>query len=150
MWAFAPTTRPPIGAAPLPDPIHGEVHITYDVTAGLHPEGQRVLKSRPRRMMGRSISPATSVSAQLRQSPTKISTELRKAARKLEPLDTAILPGLPLCRFKGHGAAIALPMNLSGGVAASSGLRASRMSSSAQRVCHCGEQGAYRSAAQLP
>jgi peroxiredoxin len=112
-----------IGTAPLPDPIHGEVHITYDVTAETSSQGQRVLRVTPSEDDGKiyfTRHPGLSTTA---AESDKISTELRKVARgKLEPLDLAISADFPFAAFKGLGDAIALPMNLSGGVAASTGL----------------------------
>lgn len=111
------------GTATLPDPIHGDVNITYDVTAETSSQGQRVLKVTPSADDGKiyfTRHPGLSTSA---AESDKISTELRKVARgKLEPLDLAIPADFPFAAFKGKGDAIALPMKLSGGVASSAGL----------------------------
>ncbi|RBP45377.1 peroxiredoxin [Roseimicrobium gellanilyticum] len=114
---------PAPGTATLPDPIHGDVNIAYEVSPATNPQGQRVLKVTPsgsdskvyfERHAGTSTSAAES---------DKISGELRKLVRgKLRPLDLVISQDFPFAAFKGMGDAIALPMQMSGGVAPSAGL----------------------------
>jgi hypothetical protein len=105
---------PDPNTADLPQPIHGEVQGTCEVRQTQTAAGKRLMirlsddENKTRFIPASGTGLSTSDVA-------KISTQVRKALRENFPLIPVDLPtGFPFSEFMGVGAAIALPIRLSG------------------------------------
>jgi len=124
VWVRA-VFHPDDGAGPLPEPIHGEVQPLYSVRPITLPDGRRVLRVRAssddNQLRFLSAAPLTAADAQ------EISRRVRTALRtEFVPVDVELDPQFAFAEFRGLGggvtAAVALPVQLSGGPAPAGGL----------------------------
>lgn len=111
--------KPQPGTTVLPEPIHGDVHATFEIRRVVSPGGP-ALRIRPSADDQKiQFVPAAGAGLSIAQAAV-LATEIRKAVRHGFTLMPVELPaGFPFAQFKGVGsgshAAVALPATLSGG-----------------------------------
>lgn len=118
--------EPDPGSASLPAPIHGQVAALYTVRPITLPDGRRVLRVRAssddNQIQFESAAPLSAVQVQ------QIAAQIRAALRtEFVPADVELDPDFAFAEFKGIGggqtpAAVALPLQLTGGPAPAGGL----------------------------